>query len=88
MTEFIPNEDRVLVEPRPVDSKIGSIIIPESAKDKPSMGTVMAVGEEATKFKAGDKIIYGKHAGTEITMNKKDLLVMRKSDIFGTISDF
>ncbi len=56
------------------------------------MGTVIAVGEglpdRPMTFKAEDKIIYGQHAGTEITIDKKDFLVMRTSDVFGTISDF
>ncbi len=92
MTTFEPNEDRILVEPRDKDSKIGSIIIPETAKGKPYKGTVLAVGEgvegRPMTFKPGDKIIYGQYAGTEITIDKKDLLVMRTSDVFGTISDF
>ena len=87
---FKPNEDRVLVEPAAAEEKTASgIIIPDTAKEKPQQGTVVAVGpgkkEEPLTVKVGDKILYGKYAGTEISFEGKDYLIMRGSDIFGTL---
>jgi chaperonin GroES len=87
---FKPNEDRVLVEPAPAEEKTSSgIIIPDTAKEKPQKGKVIATGEglkdKPVTVKVGDNILYGKYAGTEITIDGKDYLIMRNSDIFGTI---
>ena len=87
---FKPNEDRVLVEPAAVEEKTASgIIIPDTAKEKPQKGKVIAVGEglkdKPVTVKPGELILYGKYAGTEITIDGKDYLIMRNSDIFGTI---
>ena len=87
---FKPNEDRVLVEPAPAEEKTASgIIIPDTAKEKPQKGRVIAVGEgvkdKPVTVKVGEHILYGKYAGTEITIDGKDYLIMRNSDIFGTI---
>lgn len=87
---FKPNEDRVLVEPAPAEEKTSSgIIIPDTAKEKPQKGKVIAVGEglkdKPVTVKVGDLILYGKYAGTEISIEGKDYLIMRNSDIFGTI---
>ena len=87
---FKPNEDRVLVEPAAADDKTTSgIIIPDTAKEKPQKGKVIAVGEgikdKPVTVKVGESILYGKYAGTEITIEGKDYLIMRNSDIFGTI---
>ncbi|MBS1545545.1 MAG: co-chaperone GroES [Bacteroidetes bacterium] len=87
---FKPNEDRVLVEPAPAEEKTASgIIIPDTAKEKPQKGKVIAVGEgvkdKPVTVKVGENILYGKYAGTEITIDGKDYLIMRNSDIFGTI---
>jgi chaperonin GroES len=87
---FKPNEDRVLVEPAPAEEKTASgIIIPDTAKEKPQKGKVIAVGEglkdKPVTVKPGEQILYGKYAGTEITIDGKDYLIMRNSDIFGTI---
>ncbi len=87
---FKPNEDRVLVEPAPAEEKTASgIIIPDTAKEKPQKGKVIAVGEglkdKPITVKPGEHILYGKYAGTEITIDGKDYLIMRNSDIFGTI---
>jgi chaperonin GroES len=87
---FKPNEDRVLVEPAPAEEKTSSgIIIPDTAKEKPQKGKVIAVGEglkdKPVTVKVGDLILYGKYAGTEISIDGKDYLIMRNSDIFGTI---
>ncbi len=87
---FKPNEDRVLVQPAPAEEKTSSgIIIPDTAKEKPQRGKVVAIGDglpdKPVTVKAGDNVLYGKYAGTEITIDGKDYLIMRNSDIFGTI---
>ena len=87
---FKPNEDRILVEPAPAEEKTASgIIIPDTAKEKPQKGTVAAVGEgtpeKPVQVNVGDVVLYGKYAGTEITIDGVDYLVMKNSDIFGTI---
>ncbi len=85
-----PLADRVLVEPAPAEDKTsGGIIIPDTAKEKPQMGTVIAVGQ-GTKdnpitVKVGDKVLYGKYAGTELTHNGNDYLIMRESDIYAVV---
>lgn len=86
---FKPNEDRVLVQPEPAEEKTASgIIIPDTAKEKPQRGKVVAVGEgskdKPVTVKVGDKVLYGKYAGTEITIDGQEYLIMRNSDIFGT----
>jgi chaperonin GroES len=87
---FKPNEDRVLVQPAPAEEKTSSgIIIPDTAKEKPQKGKVIAIGDgledKPVTVKVGDNILYGKYSGTEITIDGKDYLIMRNSDIFGTI---
>jgi len=85
-----PLADRVLVKPAEAEEKTKSgIIIPDSAKEKPQRGTVMAVGsgkpDEPLTVKEGDTVLYGKYAGTEINIDGDDLLIMRESDIFAII---
>ena len=85
-----PLADRVLVEPLAAEQKTaGGIIIPDTAKEKPQKGTVVAVGEgkkeEPMTVKVGDTVLYGKYAGTEINVEGKDYLIMRESDIFAII---
>jgi len=85
-----PLADRVLVEPAQAEEKTSSgIIIPDTAKEKPQKGSVVAVGEgkkdEPLTVKAGDTILYGKYAGTEVTIDGKEYLIMRESDIFAII---
>ena len=85
-----PLADRVLVEPAEAETKTaGGIIIPDTAKEKPQRGKVVAVGngkpEEPMTVKVGDTVLYGKYAGTEIQVEGKDLLIMRESDIFAII---
>ncbi len=85
-----PLADRVLVEPAAAETKTaGGIIIPDTAKEKPQRGKVVAVGsgkpEEPMTVKVGDMVLYGKYAGTEIQVDGKDLLIMRESDIFAII---
>jgi chaperonin GroES len=85
-----PLQDRVLVEAAPAEEKTsGGIIIPDTAKEKPQRGTVVAVGngkkDEPMTVKVGDKVLYGKYAGTEINVDGKEYLIMRESDIFAII---
>ena len=85
-----PLADRVLVEPAPAEEKTsGGIIIPDTAKEKPQMGTVVAVGDgtkdNPVTLKAGDKVLYGKYAGTELSLDGKDYLIMRESDIYAVV---
>ena len=86
-----PLSDRVVVMPEEVDEKTASgIILPDTAKEKPQMGKIVAAGPgkisdngntvEMT-LKAGDKVLYGKYSGTEITLNDNEVLIMRESDI-------
>ena len=87
---FIPNEDRILVEAAAAEEKTASgIIIPDTAKEKPQEGTVVAVGqgtdEKPVTLKAGDRVLYGKYSGTEITIGGIEYLIMKNSDVFGTI---
>jgi chaperonin GroES len=81
-----PLKDRVLIEPMEAEEKTASgIIIPDSAKEKPQKGKVVAVGDgkkdEPMTVKEGDTVVYGKYAGTEITIDDKDYLIMREDDI-------
>ncbi len=87
---FKPNEDRILVEAMDAANKTASgIYIPDSAKEKPQSGKVIAVGEglkdKPVTVKTGDQIFYGKYAGTEITLDGKEYLIMRSTDILGVI---
>lgn len=89
-TSFKPLADRVLVEPAPAEEKTASgIIIPDTAKEKPLQGKIIAAGEgkkdEPMTVKVGDSIMYGQYAGTEIKLDGKDYLIMRESDIYGII---
>lgn len=85
-----PLADRVIVEVSPAEEKTASgIIIPDTAKEKPQKGKVVAVGsgkkDEPLTVKVGDTVLYGKYAGTEISVDGKELLIMRESDIFAVI---
>jgi len=85
-----PLADRVLVEPAVAESKtVGGIIIPDTAKEKPQKGTVVAVGpgkkDEPMTVSNGDTVLYGKYSGTEINVEGKDYLIMRESDILAII---
>lgn len=85
-----PLADRVLVEPSAAEEKTsGGIIIPDTAKEKPQKGVVVAVGngkkDEPITVKVGDKVLYGKYSGTEINIEGKDYLIMRESDIYAVI---
>ncbi|MCK9302249.1 MAG: co-chaperone GroES [Bacteroidales bacterium] len=85
-----PLADRVLVEPAAADQRTsGGIIIPDTAKEKPQKGVVVAVGngkkDEPMTVKVGDNVLYGKYAGTELNFNGKDYMIMRESDIVAII---
>ncbi|MDO4714996.1 MAG: co-chaperone GroES [Bacteroidales bacterium] len=86
-----PLADRVLIEAAPAEEKtIGGIIIPDTAKEKPLQGIVLAVGggtkDEAMVLKAGDQVLYGKYAGTEIEYEGRKYLIMRQSDVLAVIA--
>jgi chaperonin GroES len=90
MSKIQPLADRVLVKPAAAEEKtVGGIIIPDSAKEKPLRGEVLAVGEgtkdEAMVLKAGDKVLYGKYAGTELELDGEKYLIMRQSDVLAKI---
>jgi len=85
-----PLHDRVIVKPAAAEEKTaGGIIIPDTAKEKPQRGTVMAAGpgkkDEPMTVKSGDTTLYGKYAGTEVSFEGEDYLIMRESDILAVI---
>jgi chaperonin GroES len=85
-----PLADRVLVEPAPAEAKTASgIIIPDTAKEKPVKGIVIAVGngkkDEPMTVKVGDSVLYGKYSGTEISVEGKDYLIMKEADIYAVL---
>ncbi len=85
-----PLADRVLILPAPAEEKtIGGIIIPDTAKEKPLRGEVVAVGQgtkdEEMILKVGDQVLYGKYAGTELEVEGKDYLIMRQSDVVAVV---
>ena len=85
-----PLADRVLIKPAAAEEKtLGGIIIPDSAKEKPLKGEVVAVGngtkDEEMVVKNGDTVLYGKYAGTEIELDGEKYLIMRQSDILAII---
>ncbi len=90
-----PLADRVVVKPSEAEEKTaGGIILPDTAKEKPVEGTVVAVGPGKVaddgkvikpEVKVGDRVLYGKYSGTEVTINGEEYLIMRESDIFGIL---
>ncbi len=85
-----PLGDRVLIQPNAAEEKTASgIIIPDTAKEKPQRGVVVAVGpgkpDEPTTVKVGDEVLYGKYAGTELSLDGGDYLMMRESDLLAII---
>ena len=86
-----PLADRVLVLPAPAEEKVGGIIIPDTAKEKPQRGKVIAVGEgtkdEKMILKADDVVLYGKYAGTEIENEGTKYLMMRQSDVLAIVTE-
>ncbi len=88
--QVTPLHDRVIVKPAAAEEKTaGGIIIPDTAKEKPQRGSIVAVGtgkkDEPMTVKVGDNVLYGKYAGTEITIDGQDLLIMRESDILAIV---
>jgi chaperonin GroES len=85
-----PLADRVLIEPMAAEEKTATgIIIPDTAKEKPQKGTIVAVGpgtkDEKMEVKVGDVVLYGKYSGTELTVKGIDYLIMRQSDVLAII---
>ena len=85
-----PLADRVIIKPAPAETKtVGGIIIPDTAKEKPLQGEVLAVGQgtkdEAMILKAGNHVLYGKYAGTEVEFDGEKFLIMRQSDVLAII---
>lgn len=96
MANIKPLGDRVVVQPEPADEKTESgLYIPDSAQEKPQKGTIRAVGpgrvENGNKIELtveeGDEVLYGKYAGTEVTLDNEEYLIMRESDIFGIVEE-
>lgn len=86
-----PLADRVLVKPAAAEEKtVGGIIIPDTAKEKPLQGSVLAVGtgtkDEEMVLKAGDTVLYGKYSGTEIELEGEKYLIMRQSDVLAVLA--
>ena len=87
---FKPLADRVLIEPAPAEQKTASgIIIPDSAKEKPLKGKIVAAGngkpDEPMTVKVGDEVLFGQYSGTEIKLNGSTYMIMRESDIYGVL---
>ncbi len=90
-----PLEDRVVIKPAPPDEKVqGGIIIPDTAKEKPQKGEIVAIGPGKVSdagekipmtVKVGDTILYGKYSGTEVTIDGEEYLIVRESDILAVI---
>jgi len=90
-----PLADRVIIKPSPSDEKTkGGLFVPDTAKEKPVIGEVVAVGpgkitEDGKKItpevKVGDKVLYGKYSGTEVTVEGEEFLIMREADIFAVV---
>jgi chaperonin GroES len=94
MSKIKPLGDRVVVRPKPAEEKTDSgLYIPDSAKEKPQKGTIVAIGpgrvENGNKIdltvEEGDEVLYGKYAGTEVTIDGEEMLIMRENDIFGVV---
>ena len=85
-----PLADRVLVVPAPAEQKVGGIIIPDTVKEKPLRGKVVAVGhgtkDEQMVLKEGDEVLYGKYSGTELELDGEKYLIMRQSDVLAVLA--
>lgn len=81
-----PLADRVIIEPVEAETKTASgIIIPDTAKEKPHKGRVIAIGTDPLTVKEGDLVMYGKYSGTEISVEGKPYLIMRETDIYAIV---
>ncbi len=95
MTQLRPLHDRVVIRRiEEQDQKIGGLYIPDTAKEKPQQGEVVAVGEgriledgqrQPLDLKIGDRVLFGKYSGTEIKLDEEELLILRESDVLGVI---
>ncbi len=88
--ELLPIDDRVIVERQEEEVKQGRIIIPDTAKEKPRLGKVIAVGTDEDlqeKIKVGDKILYGKYVGDEVELDGKQYLIVQRADILAIVKD-
>ena len=87
-----PLADRVLVLPAQAEEKVGGIIIPDTAKEKPQHGTVVAAGngtkDEEMVLKEGDEVLYGKYSGTELEVEGTKYLIMRQSDVLAVVQKY
>jgi chaperonin GroES len=89
-SQITPLHDRVVIKPAPAEEKsAGGIIIPDTAKEKPQRGTVIAAGpgkkDEPVTVKKGDTVLYGKYSGTEFRIDGQDLLILREGDILAIV---
>lgn len=89
-SQITPLHDRVIIKPAPAEEKTaGGIIIPDTAKEKPQRGTVVAAGpgkkDEPVTVKKGDTVLYGKYSGTEVRVDGQDLLILREGDILAIV---
>ncbi len=93
---LVPMNDRILVKRDEEERSVGGIVIPDTAKEKPVRGTVVAVGHgkrlksgqiQALTIKKGDKLYFGKYSGTEIKLDGKEYLIMREDDVLALIKD-
>ena len=92
-----PLADRIVIRPAQAEEKTkGGIIVPDTAKDKPVRGEITAAGPGKTaedgkriplELKVGDKVLYGKYSGTEVTIDGEELLIMRETDVFAILTD-
>ena len=85
-----PLADRVVIEPKEAETKTASgLYIPDTAKEKPQQGKVVAVGpgkkDEPMELKVGDSVLYGKYAGTEVSVDGKDYMIMKQSDVLAVL---
>lgn len=91
MSKITPYENRIAVQPKEQDQKKGGIIIPDTAKDKPMMGEVIAVGsgtsEHKMDLKVGQTVLYGKYSGTEVEWEGKKILIMKTTDVLAIIQE-
>lgn len=87
-----PLADRVLVLPAQAEEKVGGIIIPDTAKEKPQHGTIVAAGngtkDEEMILKEGDEVLYGKYSGTELEIEGTKYLIMRQSDVLAVVQKY
>ena len=88
--KLTPLADRVVIKPAPAEEKtVGGIIIPDTAKEKPLKGTVLAVGngtkDEEMLLKAGDNVLYGKYSGTEVELEGEKYLIMHQKDVLAIL---